>query len=104
VTPPVVTPPVVTPPVIAPPSTVSGALMAPPISTPPITIGAVPGLALAVIGGGVRMPPVQVATATEDERPVRRAGTAPGPNAFLPVKPAPAKPIVPVHPRKQARH
>jgi filamentous hemagglutinin family protein len=104
-TPPVVTPPVVTPPVVAPQPPAPGSLIAPPISTPPVVIGAVPGLALAVIGGGVRMPPVQLAAApVAEERPVRRAGSAPGPNAFLPSKAVPAKPIVPMHPRKQARH
>jgi hypothetical protein len=62
-------------------------------------------LTLAVMGGGVQMPPVEVAAApAEEERPIRRAGNAPGRNAFAPTKPAPQKPIVPVRPRKQARH
>jgi hypothetical protein len=86
-----------------------GSVLAPPISTPPVVVGAVPGLALAVIGGGVRMPPVQLAAAQPlpetavEERPINRAGSTPGKNAFLPSKPAP-RPVVPVHPRKQARH
>jgi len=67
--------------------------------------GAVPGLALAVVDGGVRMPVVEIAAApATDDRRVRRAGSKPGQNAFLPAKPSVDKPIVPVYPRKQARH
>jgi hypothetical protein len=102
--PPTPPPPSPVPPPPTPPVATSGSLIAPPISTPPLVVGAVPGLALAVIGGGVRMPPIQIAAATpatpvEAEKPVSRAGSKPGANAFLPTKP-----IVPVHPRKQARH
>jgi hypothetical protein len=51
------------------------------------------------------MPPVQFAAApAAEERPIPQAGSNTGANTVAPAKPAPAKPIVPVHPRKQARH
>jgi hypothetical protein len=84
---------------------VPGSLIAPPIWTPPVVIAAVPGLALGVIGGGVRMPPVQLAAApAAEERPIRQTGSAPAPEVSVPSKAAPATSVVPVHPRKQARH
>jgi hypothetical protein len=51
------------------------------------------------------MPEVEVSAVTPslDERPIVRAGTAPGVNAFLPSA-APVAPVVPIHPRKQSRH
>jgi hypothetical protein len=82
-------------------------VIAPPISTPPAVLALAPGLQLAVLGGGVRMPPVPLAAApAEEERPINRTGSTPGQNAFLPAAPKPAKPapVVPVYPRKQARH
>jgi hypothetical protein len=72
---------------------------------PPLVLGPLPNLDLAVVNGGVRMPAIQIAeTPAAEELPVRRAGSAPGRNAFLPDKPSPAKAVVPVRPRKQARH
>ena len=47
------------------------------------------------------MPSIELA---DEERPVRRVSSKPGKKAFLPPKPAAPKPIVPVYPRKQARH
>jgi hypothetical protein len=80
-------------------------VIAPPITTPPLVVGGTPGLQLAVIGGGVRMPPVILAEAQPlEEQPISRAASPVGPNAFLPAKPAPAVPVVPIYPRKQARH
>jgi len=75
-----------------------------PISAQPVA-GPANGLQLVVIGGGVRMPAIQAARAEaiEDKRPVSRAGSEVGENAFLPT-PAPVAPVVPVYPRKQARH
>jgi len=74
-------------------------------------VAAPAGLQLAVIAGGVRLPTFEVAQAAPviDERPISRAGSKVGENAFLPapVKPAVPKapaPIVPVYPAKQARH
>lgn len=63
-------------------------------------VAAPAGLQLAVVAGGVRLPAVEVAQAAPvvEERPK---------SAFLPaeVKPvAPKAPVVPVYPRKQARH
>jgi hypothetical protein len=70
-----------------------------------VVIGAVPGLQLAVIAGGVRMPAVPLAAAQPaEELPISRTGNTPGPNALLPARPAPVAPAVPVYPRKQARH
>lgn len=97
VTPPPVIPPVI-PPVVTPPATGPESGVVYPVSPTPVGIGTTPVLALAVIDGGVRMPVVEIAEAAE-ELPVKRAGTAPGQNAFVP-----AKPIVPVRPPRQARH
>lgn len=98
VTPPDDTPPPVTPPVVTPPTTGPGSVVVYPVLPPPVGVGTVPVLALAVIEGGVHMPPVEIAEAAE-ELPVKRIASAPGPNAFVP-----AKPMVPVRPPKQARH
>jgi hypothetical protein len=78
-----------------------------------VVVGFAPGLALAVLAGGVRMPAIPVAAAPAEEQlaeeqlaenqPIDRAGSAPGPNAFLPA-PLQPRPVVPVYPRKQARH
>lgn len=100
-------PPVDTPPGPTPPPAVPPGVVALPISTPPVVVGLIPGVQLAVIGGGVRMPPIQIAAAQpEEELPIERAGSAPGRNAFLPAAPRPVvpAPVVPVYPRKQARH
>lgn len=77
---------------------------------PPPVMVAIPGAALAVIGGGVRMPPVQMASVqpvqTElAEIPIERAASEIGDNGFVPetVKPMPSPPV-PLYPRKQARH
>jgi len=74
-------------------------------------VAAPAGLQLAVIAGGVRLPAFEVAQAAPviDERPISRAGSKVGESAFLPaqVKPTAPKapaPVVPVYPRKQARH
>ena len=102
VTPPVVTPPVVAPPIAAASAPIPGSLISPPISTPPVVSSTVPGFNLAVVGGGVRMPPVEFASAPATELlPVRQASIAP---ASVPSAPVRAKPIVPIYPRKQARH
>ena len=95
--PPVVIPPFVTPPdVFLPVSSYVTTLLA---------AGAIPGIPLAVIGGGVEMPIIELASApAAEEKPVRRASSPHGPNAFLPAKPPLQKPVVPVHPRKQARN
>jgi filamentous hemagglutinin family protein len=123
VTPPVVVPPVVTPPVVTPP--VQPPVVTPPIMPPVVTPPVVPegsplvGLApvegapppvpqLTVIGGGITMPTVQLASTEApsvelaEERPITRAGSDAGESAFLPA-PIP-RPIVPVYPRKQARY
>jgi filamentous hemagglutinin family protein len=98
-------PPAPPPPAPPPPAAPRGPT-APPISTPPAVFALAPGLQLAVVGGGVRMPPVPLAAAQPEEVPIKRAGSTPGPNAFLPAAPKPAQPapVVPVYPRKQARH
>lgn len=75
----------------------------------PALIAAPAGLQLAVIAGGISMPTIQVAEIAPvvDERPISRAGSKVGGNAFLPsvVKPSVVRtPVVPVYPRKQARH
>jgi hypothetical protein len=76
----------------------------------PGSVAAPAGLQLAVIAGGVRLPTFDVAQAAPvDERPIARAGSEAGESAFLPaeIKPvAPTRPapVVPVYPRKQARH
>ena len=51
------------------------------------------------------MPAIQVAEAAPivQEQPISRARSAPGVSAFLPAE-TPAAPVVPVYPRKQARH
>ena len=78
------------------------------IANPLLGVGSMPvaapaGLQLAVIGGGVRLPVVEVAQApVAEEQPIRRAASEVGDNAFLPSE-APT-PVVPVYPRKQARH
>jgi len=91
--------------------------MTPTPAVPPIVIGApilalpvsgTPGNLIAIVGGGVRMPLIPEARADavkelEDKRPIERAGSDAGANAFLP-KPNPVAPVVPVYPRKQARH
>lgn len=53
---------------------------------------------VSVIGGGVRMPEVEIA-----ERPIKRASSKAGENAFLPKAEQPA-PVVPHYPVKQARN
>ena len=69
----------------------------------PVVVVVPAGLQLAVLGGGVRMPAIQVAEApVVPEQPISRVGSAPGVSAFLPSE-APA-PTVPVYPVKQARH
>ena len=102
--PPVVTPPpvVISPPVVIPPPPAT-----PPPVTPPVLIAgpvvAAPSAAgpgtpqLALLDGGVRMPVVQearreAAEELAENRPVARPA------------PTPARPVVPVYPRKQARH
>jgi len=71
-------------------------------------VAAPAALQLAVIAGGVRLPAFEVAQAAPviDERPISRAGSKVGESAFLPaqVKPKAPAPVVPVYPRKQARH
>jgi hypothetical protein len=58
---------------------------------------------LAVIGGGVRMPAIEVAQAAAvEDLPIRRAGSPTGVNAFLPE--TSVAPPVPVYAPKQARH
>lgn len=81
------------------------------IGLAPGLVAAPAGLQLAVIDGGLRLPVIQVADAAPvvEERPIRRAGSEVGENAFLPtavkpVAPKPAAPVVPVYPRKPARH
>jgi hypothetical protein len=59
----------------------------------PIEVGAPVGLELAVVGGGVRMPLVEVV-----ETPVLAVVTAPV------ILPAPRAYIAPVYPRKQDRN
>jgi len=64
-------------------------------------------LQLSVLAGGVRMPAIQVADSAPatEELPISRAGSDVGVSAFLPeMVEAPARPVVPVYPRKQARH
>ena len=119
IVPPVVTPPVV-PPVVTPP-------VEPPVATPPVVVApplvpegsSLVGLApvegvppsvpqLTVIGGGINMPTVQLASTRApsvelaEDRPITQAGSDAGESAFLPA-PIPG-PIVPVYPRKQARN
>ncbi|MEA3053912.1 MAG: hypothetical protein QOG72_2815 [Sphingomonadales bacterium] len=103
--PPVVTPPVVTPPVAttpppaapAPPQVVPPILIATPILIPllPASPG---GPQLAVIGGGVRMPAIEVARNDVPEKEEASPIARPAPSE------APIKPVAPVYPRKQARH
>jgi filamentous hemagglutinin family protein len=101
VTPPVVTPPIATPPppaAPAPPPVVPPVLIASPILAAPLLPASPAGPPLAVIGGGVRMPAIEIAQT--DVPAEEEAGPA--------ARPAPAqtpiKPAVPVYPRKQARH
>jgi hypothetical protein len=51
------------------------------------------------------MPVIQVAEASPivQEQPISRAGSTAGVSAFLPGD-TPTAPVVPVYPRKQARH
>jgi hypothetical protein len=65
-----------------------------------------PGLAVAA--GGIRMPETQLASlqapdVLADDLPVSRVGSEREGSAFLPTE-APVAPVVPVYPRKQARH
>jgi hypothetical protein len=103
VTPPVL-PPAVVPPAAAPPV---ATVLVPLMQAPAAPVAAPLALQLAVVGGGVRMPTLQLATIEELERPIERASSDVGENAFLPaaqpVQQAPT-PVVPVYPRKQARH
>jgi hypothetical protein len=119
IVPPVIAPPVVVPPVIVPPVVVPSVVTPPAAPTPvanvlvplmqaPVVLVAAPLLPqLAVIGGGIRMPTPQLAELEEADRPIDRASSDVGENAFLPVaqpvQRAPS-PVLPVYPRKQARH
>ncbi|HZG07502.1 MAG TPA: hypothetical protein VEZ70_00820 [Allosphingosinicella sp.] len=94
VTPPVITPPIVPPPVAASPPATQTALITPVIALPPVVIGLLPSLNLSVVDGGIKMPLVALEEEAEEAAP----------DIVLPVTPAPAKPIVPVRPPKQARH
>jgi filamentous hemagglutinin family protein len=94
VTPPVIVPPIVMPPLAAPPPATQIALITPLIAVPPVVIGLLPSLNLSVLDGGIKMPLVELEEEAEE----------PAPDIVLPVTPAPAKPIVPVRPPKQARH
>jgi hypothetical protein len=82
-------------------------VLVPLMQAPVVLIAAPAAPQLAVIGGGVRMPTLQLAEIEEADRPIDRASSDVGENAFLPVaqpvQRAPS-PIVPVYPRKQARH
>jgi hypothetical protein len=94
----------VVPPAAAPPV---ATVLVPLMQAPAAPVAAPLALQLAVVGGGVRMPTLQLATIEELERPIERASSDVGENAFLPaaqpVQQAPT-PVVPVYPRKQARH
>ena len=74
-------------------------------------VAAPAALQFAVIDGGVRLPAFEEAQAPPviDEGPIRRAGSKVGESAFLPAQTKPTAPkapapVVPVYPRKQARH
>ncbi|HEX8309046.1 MAG TPA: hypothetical protein VF645_11590 [Allosphingosinicella sp.] len=56
------------------------------------------GPQLAVVDGGVRMPAIETARNDVLDEEESRPAARPGPVA------APIKPVVPVYPRKQARH
>jgi hypothetical protein len=74
------------------------------MEVPSVVVAVPAGLQLAVVGGGVTMPTIELASLSpSDERPISRTAGTPGVNAFLPSK-APVVPVVPVYPRKQARH
>jgi hypothetical protein len=79
-----------------------------PLMQPPVIVVAAPvGPQIAVIDGGVTMPTVQLAEIEEAERPIERISSDLGENAFLPVaQPVQQAPslVIPVYPRKQARH
>ncbi|UZK65886.1 two-partner secretion domain-containing protein [Sphingomonas sp. M1-B02] len=134
IVPPVVVPPVVQPPIVAPPVVPPVVVTPPVVDAPVIVVpvpietvqeaqplqpigNALTGIGalvsvqpvsapVSVIGNGVNMPATQQAwrapeapvQQVEDDRPVSRTGTAPAGKAFLPA------PVVPVYPRKQARH
>jgi hypothetical protein len=69
----------------------------------PVAVFVPAGLQVAVIGGGVRMPAIQVAQeAPVEEMPISRAGSPAGVSGFLPQ--TPVAPPVPIYPAKQARH
>lgn len=81
------------------------------IGVTPAIVAAPAGPQFAVLSGGVRLPTFAVAQAAPvaEDRPISRAGSEAGTSAFLPkaVKPAAPRapaPVVPVYPRKQARH
>jgi hypothetical protein len=61
----------------------------------PVVIGAPAGLEFAVLGGGVRMPLIQVV----ETRPVPAS-----PVVAAPIPPAPVAYVAPVYPRKQDRN
>lgn len=75
--------------------------IAPPVVASPVAPG------LGIDAGGVRLPTSQLASVeapeieVAEERPITRAGSEKAGNTFLP---KPVAPVVPVRPRKQARH
>lgn len=90
ISPPIVPPPLAIPPQVVPTVLISGPSVAVPISA----IAAAPQFA--VVDGGVRMPVIEDARPEAEELAEER----PVPRPVL----APARPVVPVYPRKQARH
>ncbi|MEA3065450.1 MAG: hypothetical protein QOJ27_1902, partial [Sphingomonadales bacterium] len=103
---PVVTPPVVTPPVATPlppgaatpPPVVPPVLIATPVLAAPLLPGLSGGPQLAVVGGGVRMPAIEIARNDVPEEEETAPVVRPAPIQ------TPVKPAVPIYPRKQARH
>ena len=95
-TPPSTTPPTPTPPPTPVPTPAPALIRAPPTFTglTPL-VGAPAGVEFAVLGGGVRMPLIQVV----ETRPVPVIATV-----APPVPPAPAPYVAPVYPRKQDRN
>jgi hypothetical protein len=71
------------------------------IATPilvPLAPASPGGPQLAVIGGGVKMPAIEIARNDVPEEEEAGAAAQPAPIE------TPIKPVVPVYPRKQARH
>lgn len=86
------------------PTTPLLAFAQPLITLAPSFVGTPADAGFSVVGGGVRMPGTQLASLAPEEELIPQSvgpAVAPEASAFLPT---PAAPVVPVYPRKQARH